>query len=77
MDSKDTQEVIKIIAKRNGMTPDAVRREMEAALYSAGDTADDNARDRQKELFPAGKPQLSEFLAVVVEEIKKAQGGTV
>ena len=42
------------------------------ALNSAWDTDDSSARGRQKVLFPAGKPQLSEFLEVIAKEIKKA-----
>ena len=66
------EELTKTIAERNGTTPEAVRREMEAARNSAWDTDDSSARGRQKVLFPAGKPQLSEFLEVIAKEIKKA-----
>ena len=59
MDSKHLEELTKTIAERNGTTPEAVRREMEAARNSAWDT-------------DAGKPQLSEFLEVIAKEIKKA-----
>ena len=72
MDSKHSEELTKTIAERNGTTPEAVRREMEAARNSAWDTDDSSARGRQKVLFPAGKPQLSEFLEVIAKEIKKA-----
>lgn len=61
MGSKHLEELTKTIAERNGTTPEAVRREMEAARNSAWDTDDSSARGRQKVLFPAGKPQLSEF----------------
>ena len=68
MDSKHLEELTKTIAERNGTTPEAVRREMEAARNSAWDTDDSSARGRQKVLFPAGKPQLE----VIAKEIKKA-----
>ena len=35
MDSKHLEELTKTIAERNGTTPEAVRREMEAARNSA------------------------------------------
>lgn len=66
------EELTKTIAERNGTTPEAVRREMEAPRNSAWDTDDSSARGRQKVLFPAGKPQLSEFLEIIAKEIKKA-----
>ena len=84
MDSKHLEELTKTIAERNGTTPEAVRREMdeipvgrlrremEAPRNSAWDTDDSSARGRQKVLFPAGKPQLSEFLEIIAKEIKKA-----
>ena len=71
MDSKHLEELTKTIAERNGTTPEAVRREMEAARNSAWDTDDSSARGRQKVLFPAGKPQLSEFLEVIAKKSKK------
>ena len=52
MDSKHLEELTKTIAERNGTTPEAVRREMEAARNSAWDTDDSSARGRQKVLFP-------------------------
>ena len=71
MDSKHLEELTKTIAERNGTTPEAVRREMEAARNSAWDTDDSSAsRSSSKVLFPAGKPQL-EFLEVIAKEIKK------
>ena len=72
MDSKHLEELTKTIAERNGTTPEAVRREMEAARNSAWDTDDSSARGSQKVLFTAGKSQLSEFLEVIAKEIKKA-----
>ena len=47
MDSKHLEELTKTIAERNGTTPEAVRREMEAARNSAWDTDDSSARGRQ------------------------------
>ena len=44
MDSKHLEELTKTIAERNGTTPEAVRREMEAARNSAWDTDDSSAR---------------------------------
>ncbi|MFQ9681595.1 MAG: hypothetical protein ACLRZH_17205 [Ruthenibacterium lactatiformans] len=51
MDSKHLEELTKTIAERNGTTPEAVRREMEAARNSAWDTDDSSARGRQKYCF--------------------------
>ena len=71
MDSKHLEELTKTIAERNGTTPEAVRREMEAARNSAWDTDDSSARGRQKVLFPAGKPQLSNFWRLSQKKSKK------
>ena len=70
MDSKHLEELTKTIAERNGTTPEAVRREMEAARNSAWDTDDSSARGRQKVLFPAGTPLFSYFLVFIPKIIK-------
>ena len=57
--------VISLIAEQEGLTTDDVRREMQLVLNEAWASADPAAQQRQKELFPDGKPSLERFILVL------------
>lgn len=59
------QKAIKKTAKNNGVSEQHVRDEMQKALDAAGNTTDEEALKRQRELFPDGKPTLEEFIRKV------------
>lgn len=61
--------VIRQIADQRGLTTDEVRREMQLVLDEAWTTADPAAQQRQRELFPAGKPDLEQFIVTLAGEL--------
>ena len=65
--------VIRRTAKKNGVSPAAVRRAMQEARDAAWDTTDPAACPplaRQKDLFPDGKPSVEQFILTVAGEVR-------
>ena len=60
--------IIREMAKKNGVSEQTVRSEMQKALDEAWNSTDPSEIEKQKELFPAGKPTLDEF----IEKISRA-----
>lgn len=77
MDSKHLEELTKTIAERNGTTPEAVRREMEAPRNSAWDTDDSSARccfsERMRKLFRKNEKNVLRFCNKKAKEKRRLQ----
>lgn len=62
--------VIRETARRNGVTPERCRRDIQECIDAAWNTTDPAAKARQQQLFPAGrKPTVEEFLIRVSREL--------
>lgn len=55
--------VICRVAERQGKSAAEVRREMQKAIDAAWATDDPAVQQRQRELFPEGKPTVEQFMA--------------
>lgn len=59
-------EIIRKVADRYGVSPEEVRREMQAALDATWAGEGGPKRD---ELFPDGKPSLEEFVVALARNV--------
>lgn len=66
--------VIRVVAAKEGVSVAEVRRKMQEALDEAWATADPAAQQRQRELFPDGKPSLEKFLLTLAGELRSSEG---
>ena len=73
-DKLRAKSVIRRVAAGQGLTTGEVRRDMQAALDEAWATADPAAQQRQRELFPDGKPSLEQFIATLAGELRSSEG---
>ena len=71
MRKKKLDGIIEQIAARNGVSADEVLREMQIALDAAWNSPDPAARQKQRELFPNGKPSVEEFISVTKKQVKQ------
>lgn len=58
------------IASEHGTTPTEVIKEMQIVLDAAWNNPDAAARQKQRELFPKGKPTVEEFIRKISELAK-------
>lgn len=58
--------IIRKVARRYGVSPDEVRREMQVALDATWAGQGGSERDR---LFPNGKPSLEEFVTTLARNV--------
>ena len=59
------KRAIRETARRTGKTPKQCLADMQEAIDAAWETTDPAAQAYQKQLFPAGKPTVEEFIAVL------------
>ena len=59
------------IAAQNGVSVDEVMRDMQSAIDATWDTPDPMAREKQRKLFPKGKPSIEEFIRVMAGQAKQ------
>jgi len=64
------KKLIKQIAQRHGVSVDEITRNIQAALDEAWNNPNPIIRDRQRELFPNGKPAAGEFIRVMAKQTK-------
>jgi len=62
---KQHQNIIKQLAQQHGVAVDEVTRDIQAAIDDAWNNPDPAIRERQRKLFPKGKPTVSEFIRVM------------
>lgn len=55
-------QIYAVVARRHGLDPEHVRREIQAALDAAWDNPDPAAQEKQRCMFPLGKPDVDELL---------------
>ncbi len=67
----DMHTILEETARREGVTPQEVEREMTALVDDlwSGKDAGSEAEAIRRELFPNGKPRLEEFLAVLAAAV--------
>lgn len=73
-DKLRAKSTIRQVAAMQGLSVDEVRRDMQLALDEAWATADPAAQQRQRELFPDGKPSLEQFIATLAGELRSSEG---
>lgn len=65
--------VIRELARRDGVSPAAVRASMQEAIDEAWATADPAARAEQLRRFPAGKPTVEAFMIRLAGDLQTEQ----
>ena len=65
------ESIIAEVAARHGISKDEAMREMVIVIDDAWDNPDPTIRERQRALFPKGKPSVEEFLRVMVKQIER------
>lgn len=66
-----SQEAISEVARRNDVSEEEVREEMDRALLMAWGTGDNHAMDVQDCVFPDGMPALEVFIGAIAEALCK------
>ena len=59
------------LAAQYGVSAGEVVREIQTALDAAWDNPDPAIRERQRAIFPNGKPSVEEFIRVMAERAKE------
>ena len=62
---KRAKRAVRATARKTGLTPKQCLADMQEAIDVAWATADPEAQAYQNQLFPAGKPTVEEFIAVL------------
>lgn len=71
MDTKKAEIALEIIAKRNGVSVDEVRHEIEFAIFYARDSKDPKAQEFWKSLPHKGEfPTPEEVITYIASKIK-------
>ena len=65
------------VAELSGKSEAEVRRDMQTAIDAAWASADPAAQQRQRELFPEGKPTVERFMAKCAAQISGEGPGLV
>ena len=68
---KQSNELLKKIAAKHGVSVGDVVREMQDIIDATWDNPDPAAKKKQRELFPNGKPSIEEFIRAVTKHIKQ------
>ena len=63
------KNIIRKIAKNNGVPESCVRTEMQLGLDKAWKTNDTDELKRRSMLFPKGKPTLDEFISQIEKAV--------
>jgi len=70
-----TKEIIRQIAKENGVTPEQVEADMKEAIRAGMESTDPHAQELWKQIAPDGKePSLDTFLKFCAEQVNKRMG---
>jgi len=70
-----TKEIIRQIAKENGVTPEQVETDMMEAIRAGMASTDPHAQELWKQIAPDGKePSLDTFLKFCAEQVDKRMG---
>lgn len=64
------KRAIRATARKTGTTPKQCLADMQEAIDAAWATTDPAAKAYQEQLFPAGKPTVEEFIAVLGNRAK-------
>ena len=68
----NTRAIIRQIAKKHGVTPAEVKREMQLAIKEAMQSTDPVAREHWNILSPNGKdPTIEQFLTYIAKQISR------
>lgn len=62
MEKNRVDAVIVALALREGIPSEEVRKRMQESIDAAWDSQDPDGQAYQRQLFPAGKPTLEEFI---------------
>lgn len=73
-DTMRAKRAIRGTAQQFGVSRQQCRADMQAAIDEAWATADPAAQAEQQHLFPAGKPTVEEFLAVLGKQLQERNG---
>ena len=68
--NQQMDDLLEKVAEKNGISKDKAAREIQAAIDAAWDNPDPLAREKQRALFPNGKPSIEEFIRVVAMRAK-------
>lgn len=68
-DKRKGAKIIKKVARQHGVSESHVRAEMQRALDEAWESDNPITKQRQRELFPDGKPSVEEFILTVARQI--------
>jgi len=63
------KSIIRAAARRSGVPLDVYRKELETAIDAAWNSSDPVVRNKQKELFPDGKPTAEIFIMTIAGQI--------
>jgi len=69
-ENKELRLILSEIAHKNGVTLEQVEQDIQDAIDGAWDNPD--FRERQKKLFPDGKPTIEEFIMKMSQFVKEA-----
>jgi hypothetical protein len=69
-DKRRVKRTIRGTAKQFNIPPEQCRTDMQATIDAAWATTDPGAQAYQKQLFPAGKPTVEEFIAVLGRRVQ-------
>lgn len=64
------EAVIREVARRNGVTPEQCRKDIQECIDATWASADPAVKEKQQQLFPNGKPSVETFLLRVTEAVK-------
>jgi len=67
VDTFKGKSAIRASARRAGVPLEIYRKEIQAAIDAAWESADPEIRRRQRELFPEGKPSPEHFIVTVAK----------
>lgn len=68
---KYNEDIFEAIARKEGISADEARREMEQAILAARDNPDPEKQAEFKKYFGDGVPTPEEFIHTLAKELKK------
>lgn len=71
MRKRKQEDVYQEIAMSHGVSACEVRQEIQRTIDAAWNSADPEVREKQRSLFPKGKPSVEEFIDVISNRLTR------
>ena len=65
----DSDNIFEQVAAKHGISVEEVVRDMQETLDAAWDSTDEATREKQRKLFPNGKPSIEEFIRTMAKQV--------